>query len=138
MDIFMDFILVLNGIYDVACAFSILWLDRFPGFNVLSSLHLAMFEKNEHKEHPVIRRLLAYWIVTYGTVRIAAGLHRDAGLDIVGALTYFIEAFCFEHELRFGGTMVRSRVTFVSVLSLALGICIWCRPITGFPDRTVP
>ena len=130
----MDTLLVVNGIYDIACACSILWLDKFPGFNVLSSLHPTMFEKDEHKDHPVIRRLLAYWILTYGTARTTAGLNSDASLDILGALTYFIEAFCFEYEGRVGGTMVQSKVTFVSVFSLAIGILIMCRLITNSLD----
>lgn len=130
LDILMDNILVVNGIYDIACTCSILWLDRFPFFNVLSSLHPGLFEKDEHKDHPVIRRLLAYWLLTYGAVRTTTGFHRDPALDALAGLTYFIEAFCFAYELWVGGTMIHSKVTFVSVSSLAIGIFVLCRPIT--------
>ena len=61
--------------------------------------------------------------------RTAAGLHLDNALHIVGAITYFIEAFCFEYELRVGETMNRSKVTFVSVCSLFLGALVLSRPI---------
>jgi hypothetical protein len=90
-----------------------------------------MFSSDDHINHPVIRRLLSYWILTYGTVRTAAGLHREDVLDMLAAMTYFIEAFCFEYELRVGGTMVRSKVAFVSVFSLAIGILVASRPVIG-------
>ncbi len=97
-----------------------------------------MFEKEEHINHPVIRRLLAYWLFTYGMARTAAGLHRDNVLDIVGALTYFIEAFCFEYEIRVGETMIRSKVTFVSVFSFFLGAFVLSRPISDYKQTSLP
>jgi hypothetical protein len=121
----IDVILIVNGLYDLTCACSILWLGHLPGFSVLSNLHAGMFE--EHVSHPVIRRLLAYWLLTYGMVRTMAGLYGDHVLSVVGALTYFIEAFSFEYESRVGETMVRSKVTFVSVTSLFLGVVVWTR-----------
>ena len=112
----IDVIFLLNGVYDLACAVSIL-----SGVGFLSSLHPAMFTNSPD---PIVRRLLAYWLFTYGTARTAAGLHRDLGLDLVGSLTYFIEALCFEYECRYGGTMVASKVTFVSIFSFVLGILV--------------
>ena len=96
-----------------------------------------MFASEDHINHPVIRRLLSYWLLTYGTVRTAAGLHRDNVLDILGALTYLIEAFCFEYELRIGGTMIQSKVTFVSVFSLALGILVASRPSLNYQGKSL-
>ena len=121
----ISIIFVLNGLYDITCACSILWLYRLPGFSFLSNLHATMFENDEHINHTVIRRLLAYWLLTYGMVRTAAGLHSDYVLNTVGALTYVIEAFCFEYELRVGETMIRSKVTFVSVLCLLIAALIF-------------
>jgi hypothetical protein len=118
----IDIVLVANGLYDLTCACSILWLHKLPVFSFLSNLHSAMFKH----EHPVVRRLLAYWLITYGTVRAAAGLHRD--LRVLAASTYFIEAFCFEHESWVGETMVRSKVTFVSVFSVLLGVLVLTQP----------
>ena len=134
----VDLLFLVNGLYDLICACSILWLYRLPGFNFMSKLHTAMFKSREHWDHPVIRRLIAYWLFTYGMARIAAGMHRDKVLDIVGALTYFIEAFCFEYETRVGETMIRSKVTFVSALSMLLGVFVLSRSIVTHPPIQQP
>jgi hypothetical protein len=55
-------------------------------------------------------------------VRIAAGLYGGPVINIAAALTYFIEAFCFEYENTVGKTTIPSKVRFVSVFSLILGI----------------
>lgn len=95
-------LLIINGIYDLACACSIL---VFP-VPVLSSLHTGMFTETS----PVTRRLLAYWILTYGSSRLAVGM--TSGSCLVAALTYFAEAFCFAHEHFVGRTLILSRVRF--------------------------
>lgn len=122
-------ILLLNGIYDLCCCAGILWFSNLPVFDGLSQLHPTMFAKKEHSENNVIKRLLAYWIMTYGMARTIAGVTREDGLDMVAAMTYFIEAFCFEYENRVGKTMIPSKVTFVSVFSAALGVLVLLRPL---------
>ena len=59
-------------------------------------------------------------------------------LDILGALTYLIEAFCFEYEHRVGGTMVQSKVRFVSIFSLVLGILVASRPGLNYQEKYMP
>ncbi len=115
----MDVVLVSNGVYDLTCAASILWLN-----NTLSTLHPTMFSKRHHYENPVIKRLLAYWLITYGMVRLIAGFSGEKNLYLVASMTYFIEAFCFEYENRIGHNMVTSKVTFVSTVSVLMGIWI--------------
>jgi prolipoprotein diacylglyceryltransferase len=115
----MDVVLASNGVYDLACAASILWFN-----NTLSKLHPTMFSRRKHYENPVIKRLMAYWLMTYGMVRLIAGFSREKNLYLVAAMTYFIEAFCFEYENRIGHTMVTSKVTFVSTVSVLIGIWI--------------
>ena len=124
MDDVVDKILLANGAYDIACACSILWM---PG--LLSDLHASMFQDEAHVHNPVIRRLMAYWVLTYGVVRAAAGFQRE--LYVVGALTYFIEAFCFQYESRIGGTVVRSKATVVSVVSFLMGGFLLWRALTS-------
>jgi hypothetical protein len=80
-----------------------------------------MFEKEEHSSHPIIRRLLAYWIFTYGCVRLVSGVTNGR---VLGALSYFIEAFCFEYELFAGATLHVKKVRFVSICSVALGMMV--------------
>ena len=117
--------LITNGIYDITCAASILWLD--PSF-ILARLHPNMFSNPKHSEDLVIKRLLSYWLITYGMVRTTAGLRRDNELDIAAAMTYFIEAFCFEYESRVGKTMNTSNVAFVYIVSTIMGILFLLRP----------
>lgn len=126
-------IVAINGIYDIICACCILLLGLEWGrknlsvFSFFSTLHADMFEKEEHKSHPVILRFLAYWLLTYGIIRLTAGgcerNNNNACLPFA-ALTYFIEAFCFIYEYIIGQTMIKSKVGFVSVASTSLGITI--------------
>ena len=117
--------LILNGVYDILCSVGILWFSDVPFFSELSKLHTNMFAEEIHRDNPVIKRLLAYWLMTYGLVRLSAGLFGSSHLYFVAAMTYFIEAFCFEYENRVGKTMISYKVTFVSVFSVALGcICL--------------
>jgi hypothetical protein len=130
-NILITVVLVANGVYDLCCCFGILFLPDLPGFAQLSQLHNTMFSESENSNHPVIKRLLAYWLMTYGMVRTVAGAYPYFMLDIVAALTYFIEAFCFEFESRTEKTMIQRKVTFVSVFSFILGVVVILRPF-GF------
>ena len=88
-----------NGMYDLLCFVGIMWFhDALPGF---STFHLGVFRYEEDRRHPLVRRLLAYWILTYGSIRILAGVmdHESYAMDSAAALTYFIEIFGFEYEL---------------------------------------
>lgn len=99
-------LLILNGIYDIISAISILF------FCNMSNLHLDMFK---NKQEMIIRRLLAYWIFTYGIIRLYTGVYNDYKL---GSITYLIEAFCFEYESINNENLIKYKVRFVSVLSL--------------------
>lgn len=129
----MQMLLILNGVYDIFCACCILWFKSVPWLSYLSDLHPSMFEKVEHGQHPVIRRLISYWLITYGTARIATGLHKSPVLGILGASTYFIEALCYLYELRVGETMIPYKVMFVSTLCIVLGILVLFRSL---PSKT--
>ncbi len=109
--------LFANGVYDILCTVSILWLSNIPGFRALSGLHVSMFKEIS----PLAQRLLAYWIFTYGLVRLMAAIYDDVAL---GAVTYFVESIVFEYELHTGASLVLWKTRFVSVLSLVLGIVI--------------
>ncbi len=127
-NLLMNLVLITNGIYDLACAAGILWFENLPVFNTLSKLHPTMFAEKKNSENPVVKRLLSYWLITYGMVRTIAGFHQDDALDVAAAMTYFIEAFCFEYENRVGGTLVPSKVAFVSIVSALMGIFFLMRP----------
>jgi hypothetical protein len=87
-----------------------------------------MFKNEEHINNPIFRRLLAYWLLTYGAVRVAAGMYNNNNeMNMIGAYTYFIEALCFQYENVIGKGMVRWKAIFVSVASSALGIIVIVR-----------
>jgi hypothetical protein len=127
----VQILLILNGLYDLACACCILWFSSVPWLSFLSDLHPTMFENVENEQNPIIRRLLSYWIMTYGSARILAGINSSSTLSTFGALTYFIEAFCFQYEYRVGQTMIASKVMIVSVLCVLLGGLILIRSVSA-------
>ncbi len=110
-------VLAINGLYDALCAASILGGVRAP--------HTGMLASEEHSGHPLVRRLLAYWLLTYGAARFAAGLHREnADLIQLAALTYLIEGLCFGYELCGARTLVPWKGAFVALTSLALALVV--------------
>lgn len=117
-------VLVANGVYDLACALSILYRPQDAGvIHTLSGLHLGMYTTPVYHLNPALTRMLAYWILTYGLVRAACGWwENDIGsLRKLGAMTYFIEAACLLHEYWTGGTMIASKVTFVCGVCVVMG-----------------
>lgn len=106
------FLLFANGLYDVFCALSIVSLD-----NVASRLHVEMFTEPEDVPH----RILAYWIFTYGLIRLYSGLFGEFAL---GALTYLIEASCLEFELHVGRNMNALKVHPVALLCLVFAFLL--------------
>lgn len=109
------FLLFANGIYDILCSIGILFDNSF-----LSQFHLNMFvTKNQtHLE----KRLLAYWILTNGIIRLVSSFSTN--LLLVAALTYYIEAFCFEYEYQVGNTLYLYKVRFVSITSVVFGLLL--------------
>jgi hypothetical protein len=114
-------VLLLNGTYDVACAVSLLWLGGVCGFRTLSQLHASMWDCLDS----LSRRLLAYWILTYGVVRLVAGSRSDGAHDGLAALTYWMEGLCFEHEIRVDSCVKLWKMRFTSLCSAALGLILW-------------
>jgi len=85
----LDTVFMINGVYDILCAISILGIVPFP---ILDELHLSVLKKNK-KEDPLMERFLAYWLFTYGLIRIFG----DRRLI---AYSYFTEATFFANEWR--------------------------------------
>ena len=100
-------ILYVNGVYDVLCGISLLLAGTAP--------HLALFTAAPHS------RLLAYWIITYGVVRVHAAVRED--WHGCAALTYVIEGLAFALEAAVDHqNMVLPMVVWVTVSSLAIAV----------------
>jgi len=116
---FLSNIIITNGIYDILCAISILKIVNIP---VIKDLHISMLKDNE-KNNPLMERFMAYWIFTYGFLRIYSGYYRFYKL---AAISYFIEAIIITNEYFINKTMLMERSLFVIFFSLFLGIlCLY-------------
>ena len=103
-------IVKLNGLYDLLCGACLLNFIHIP---ILNRLHANMF-------HPTLKtndfssRLLAYWIITYGTIRLC----HDSQTYLV-SLSYYLEAICLCHEMKYQSQY--GRLLFTSILSVCCG-----------------
>ena len=77
-----------------------------------------MFHSSFHI--PIINRLLAYWILTYGSIRLISGIYPSNITYFISANTYLIEAFSYEYELFINNSMIKNKIRFVSISSLFL------------------
>lgn len=99
----------INGIYDILCSISILVTSlKVP---ILSDLHLSMFKKEQYE---VTNRFFAYWIFTYGCMRMS----NDEKTIFI---SYIIESMFMFHELK-KKNMIRRKVLFCIMGCLILVI----------------
>jgi len=80
------YIIKLNGIYDIICSVSILDYNIIPN---LRNLHLKMFKYNN--DNKLFERFFAYWIFTYGVMRLF-------GSYAIASYSYYLEALFFFNE----------------------------------------
>ncbi len=113
LSIALPIILLLNGIYDIVCAYSILYVKNKHFF--FANIHKDMYvNAADFKE-----RYFSYWIFLNGVVRMISSI--DPRLYSIASVTYFVESLVFTREY----TMVRMklpRVLFVVVSSFILGV----------------
>jgi len=102
-------IVILNGIYDILCATSILKIINLPPLN---RLHLSMFHTKPNKS------FLACYLFINGCIRIIGGINLNQ-YSIV-ALSYFIEAGYILYETIENNT-IQYKAYFVIITSLLLG-----------------
>jgi hypothetical protein len=98
----------LNGVYDIICAASLLNIIH-PFF---TQFHLNMFYKRLDFDTLEIR-LLAYWIATYGSIRII-------GSYKIICISYCIEACVIMNETFIKKTIYLDKGFFVIFFSFLL------------------
>jgi len=101
------FVVILNGIYDILCATSILKITNLPP---LDRLHLSMFHTKPN------RSILACYLFINGCIRII-GIYLKK-YSIV-SLSYFIEAGYILYETIQNNT-IQYKAYFVIITSLLL------------------
>ena len=102
----------LNGLYDLLCGACLLNFIQFP---LLNRLHTDMFHPTLINEFS--SRLLGYWIITYGTIRLLC--HMQTPLL---SISYYLEAICLWHEMKYHPQY--HRLLFTSVLSAYCGYIV--------------
>lgn len=138
------YIIKLNGLYDILCAMSI--LDIGITIPVLQNIHLSMFlssfddksslENTQHfstacqevigdsslrpeiNKNELIKCIMAYWIFTYGIIRMFSSESR------VIEYSYYIEAAFIANESLVKKTMRMDKAYFVICSSILLGYLV--------------
>lgn len=106
-------VIFLNGIYDMACAATHLLGHRGNSW-LLSRLHADMLEPE------IQQRMLAYWIFTYGIVRLAAFSSALQSWECMVSCSYSAEAAAYALEGFYFGTVDKKKAAWVSLTSIAL------------------
>ena len=101
----------INGIYDILCALSILKMINIP---ILQTFHLQMFKNMNYD--PIFERFLAYWLFTYGIIRIK--------YNFLVPYSYYIETLFIANECLVHKTIVFERGIFVIISSGLLGYLV--------------
>ena len=112
-----------NGVYDLLCFLCIIMMKFHRSWMVLNffgTLHINVFRDEDDRRHPLVRRMLAYWVLTYGMVRVLAGVADDSLMNCVAALTYLIEAFAFGYEFLAERSVIGYKVAAISLMSLLI------------------
>ena len=122
----IDVLVIVNGVYDVVCALCILVVpDDTWVLSSLAAMHKTMLKKNEENvaSHPLVRRLLAYWVSCYGFTRLAV-ITQLPYMQRLAALTYFLEALAWSLEAYVHSSASKSKSLFVIVTSCAMGFTL--------------
>jgi len=112
-DYYLYWIIKVNGIYDILCSLCILDILDIP---ILRDLHLSMVLP-EQRENPIFQRFYAYWIFTYGVIRLSNDRY------LIGA-SYLLEAAFYFHEMILG-TVYFDKSIFVIISSVILSIFVF-------------
>ena len=102
----LNYLIKINGYYDILCSLCILKIISIP---ILNNLHLSLFILKNNK---ITERFYAYWIFTYGIIRISNNYKLIT-------YSYFIEALFITNEL-LNKTIIIDKSLFVILSSLLL------------------
>jgi len=103
-------LIFINGIYDLVCA--IIILKVIPPIPVLSELHRSILRKM-YQKNPILERFFAYWIFTYGCIRLSNHYPLIAA-------SYWIEAAFIFNEY-WNRTVEFEKALFIIISSSLLG-----------------
>jgi hypothetical protein len=118
--IFVKYVVILNGIYDILCAISLLKIVELPLFN---KFHLNMYNTPKTDDY---KRILAYYIFLNGIIRIFCGLYlQKQVLASIVIASYILEALFITDEMISRKTILVSNGSFVIATSLILAALVF-------------
>ena len=108
MNNIIKYLIFINGIYDILCA-----------------LFFINFHLNVYKDkNNINQRFLAYWIFTYGYIRLFI-IFDNKFINYLIFLSYFFEAFIYFNELYFYNSNIYYKSICIIISSLILAIFIY-------------
>ena len=113
---FINKLIFVNGIYDILCGLSIL---EIINISLLSKIYLNMFI---HKFSDQEKRLLAYWIITYGFIRLFGSLNHYILIKFLVSITYMIEALVMYNECFNNKSVNQNDTIIVIIVSIIIGV----------------
>lgn len=123
----LDLVVAANGVYDILCATAILAPPRSGWASAAANLHMGMYTRPPGSATPTERRLMAYWLVSYGTVRVVQ-CTGDASVSHLSAVTYFIEMAAWLLEYGVYNTVHGGAAMQVAGLCMVFGVMCAARP----------
>jgi hypothetical protein len=112
--------IIINGIYDILCSLCILKIISIP---ILNELHLSMY-KNKLDDQE--KRLLAYWIFTYGIARLTCGINLKYKIcSYIAMNSYIVELVATINESIVHNKMHKNRALFVILFSSLFALSIY-------------
>ena len=100
-----------NGIYDLLCAMAMLYWPE----SLLGSIHINVFQEDTVRLNPIVKRLLAHWVFTYGVARLMVIFIQQSWLYFFVAVTYTVEGLYFKFDGFGMGAVHEDRALFVFV-----------------------
>ena len=118
--------LLTNGFWDTACAACI-----FSGTcGWLSTIHLDILLAGGIPTDALITRVVGFWIITNGCIRLLAGACPDTGGETGAFATYVIEGIAFVLAAAGSGSIRGYWMALASFLCAAgVGLRAWVRRV---------
>ena len=130
------FILIANGLWDVASATCICW----GRCGWLSHIHLDILSMGDDYIEPLAVNAVGYWVLTNGCIRLLAGFREDTGTEAGAFVTYIVEGIAFAITVT-GEDSGRGKwvaiVSFVCAVGVGLRACARRNTRRVFPAEPV-
>lgn len=112
---YINYLIKLNGLYDILCSLSILKIIKIP---LLNKLHTNLIKKEFRTN--ILKRFYAYWIFTYGLIRLNNNNNLITYSYIIEAISIYIEIYKYKTLYLYNSFKVIDISLIFSILSLKI------------------